>query len=408
MIARWFSLAVAVLALVCSGAASAQQKRWVVSWASSNFELNDQQRLPHEGNAGVVIRQLIRPTLSGDRMRVRLSNVAGDQPLTVTSVTVAPAAARGSAAIRGRPVAVTFSGRGTAVIPQGAEFLSDPVAMPVTALEHLAVTIRLADVPARQTGHPGSRTNSYILPSDAPDTGFANAAKKVGWFNLASIEVERRAGRALVILADSITDGFGVQPDTDARWPDTLANRLQANRATRDLAVINQGIGGNRLLRDGLGPNGLARLERDVLALPGVTHLMLLIGVNDLGTLTRDAPVSAERHAEERDAMIAAYAQIVARARARGIRVIGGTILPYGASAYYHPDAQNEADRQAVNAWLRTPGNVDAVMDFDALMRDPANPARMRADYDSGDGLHPSIAGYRVMGEAVPLKLFSR
>lgn len=403
---RTVALGLAALSLALPGAAWAQQQRWVAAWASSNFELNEQQRLPHEGENPVVIRQLIRPTLSGDRLRIRLSNVAGDQPLKITGVTVATAVSKDGPAVQGIPVRVTFSGQSSALVPQGAEFLSDPVALPVTALAHVAVTIALPDVPARQTGHPGSRTNSYPVAGSDLNADFAKAEKKVGWFNLASLEVEREGGRALVILADSITDGYGVQPDTDARWPDTLANRLQADERTRDLAVINQGIGGNRVLRDGLGPNALARLERDVLALPGVTHLMLLIGVNDLGTLTRDAPVTPQRHVEERDAMIAAYAQIVARARARGIRVIGGTIMPYGASAYYHPDARNEADRQAINAWLRTPGNVDAVMDFDALVRDPADPMRMQAVYDSGDGLHPSIAGYKAMGEAVPLTLF--
>ncbi|WP_448657539.1 SGNH/GDSL hydrolase family protein [Sphingomonas sp. CJ99] len=408
MMVRRIALGLAALSLALPGAAWAQKKRWVAVWASSNFELNDQQRMPHEGENPVVIRQLIRPTLSGDRLRIRLSNVAGDAPLKVTGVTVATAVSKDGPAVQGTPIRVTFSGQSGALVPQGAEFLSDPIAIPVTALAHVAVTIALADVPARQTGHPGSRTNSYPVPGSDLNADFTKAEKKVGWFNLASVEVEREGGRALVILADSITDGYGVQPDTDARWPDTLANRLQADERTRDLAVINQGIGGNRVLRDGLGPNALARLERDVLALPGVTHLMLLIGVNDLGTLTRDAPVTPQRHIEERDAMIAAYTQIVARARARGVRVIGGTIMPYGASAYYHPDARNEADRQAINAWLRTPGNVDAVMDFDALVRDPADPMRMQAAYDSGDGLHPSIAGYKAMGEAVPLTLFAQ
>ena len=208
---------------------------------------------------------------------------------------------------------------------------------------------------------------------------------------------------AIVVLGDSITDGYGVQPNTDTRWPDFLARRLQADPRTRHLAVLNHGIGGNRMLLDGLGPNALARFERDVLAQPGVRYLILLEGVNDLGTLTRDAPATPEAHRALVEGIIGAYRQMVERARARGIRAIGATILPYGASEYYHPNALNEADRQAINAWIRAPGHFDALIDFDAMIRDPAAPTRMRADLDSGDGLHPSIAGYEAMAEAVPL-----
>jgi lysophospholipase L1-like esterase len=170
--------------------------------------------------------------------------------------------------------------------------------------------------------------------------------------------------------------------------------------------VLNAGIGGNRLRLDGLGPNALARFEREVLSPPGVTHLLVLEGVNDLGTLTRDAPATPEQHAVLVREMIEALRQVVARARSHGIKVIGGTIMPFGTSAYYHPDAANEADRAAVNAWIRTPGNFDAVIDFDAAMRDPASPTRLRPDLDSGDGLHPSIAGYQAMADAVPLGVF--
>jgi lysophospholipase L1-like esterase len=159
------------------------------------------------------------------------------------------------------------------------------------------------------------------------------------------------------------------------------------------------------VLADGLGPNALARFERDVLAQPGVRYLILLEGVNDLGSLTREAPATAEAHRALVEQIIAAFAQMVGRARARGIVAIGATILPFGSSEYYHPDAANEADRQAINAWIRAPGNFDAVIDFDAVMRDPAQPTRIRPELDN-DGLHPSIAGYAAMAEAVPLSLF--
>jgi lysophospholipase L1-like esterase len=202
------------------------------------------------------------------------------------------------------------------------------------------------------------------------------------------------------VLGDSITDGHGATTNHDDRWPDILAERLQANAATRRLSVLNQGIGGNRLLLDGLGPNALARFDRDVLAQPGVTHAIVLEGVNDLGVLTRDAPATAQAHAQLVRDIVGAYRQMIERGHAKGIKVIGATILPYAGSGYYHPGPESEADRQAVNAWIRAPGHFDAVIDFDALTRDPADPRRLRKAFDSGDGLHPSPAGYRAMGEA--------
>ena len=186
-----------------------------------------------------------------------------------------------------------------------------------------------------------------------------------------------------------------------------LAERLQADPRTRNLAVLNQGVGGGRVLNDGAGPNALARFERDVLAMPGVRYVLILEGVNDLGTFTRDAPQPPEAHAELVHRLIAAYAEMIRRAHERGLVAIGGTIIPFGGFALYHPTEANEADRQAVNAWIRAPGHFDAVVDFDALLRDPAHPERMRAAVDSGDHIHPSLAGYRAMGEAVPLALFS-
>jgi lysophospholipase L1-like esterase len=227
------------------------------------------------------------------------------------------------------------------------------------------------------------------------------------WYLISGIDVvPTEKAAAIAVLGDSITDGYGVKPNTNSRWTDFLIPRLQASPKTRNLSVLNLGIGGNRVLLDGSGPNALARFERDVLMRDGVRYLVILEGVNDLGTLTREAPVSAAEHRALVERFLVGYSQMVARARNRGIKVIGATILPYGGSAYYHPDGQNEADRQSINAWIRKPGNVDAVLDFDAMMRDPARPRFLRKDVDSGDGLHPSIHGYRLMGGAVPLSLF--
>jgi len=207
------------------------------------------------------------------------------------------------------------------------------------------------------------------------------------------------------VLGDSITDGRGSTTNKNDRWPNLLAQRLRANPATANIAVLNQGLGGNRLLRDGLGPNALARFDRDVLAVPGVRWVVVLEGVNDIGTAVA-ARSKGEPAATARD-VIAAYRQIVTRAHSHGLRVYGATILPFeGFGAY--SSAQSEADRQAVNQWIRTGGELDGVIDFDAIARDPAQPARLSAFVDGGDHLHPSAAGYRIMADAIDLSLFAR
>jgi lysophospholipase L1-like esterase len=210
----------------------------------------------------------------------------------------------------------------------------------------------------------------------------------------------------VVTLGDSITDGHGATTNGNDRWPDVLAERMQGDKSTRTMGVLNEGIGGNRLLLDGLGPNALARFDRDVVAQTAARYVLVLEGVNDLGTLTRDHDASEEAHKALVKQMEGAYAQIILRAHAHGIRVIGATILPYGGSKYYHPGPESEADRQAINVWIRDPGHFDGVVDFDQVMRDPAHPNTILPAYDSGDGLHPSPAGYKAMANAIPLKLF--
>ncbi|NIJ20159.1 lysophospholipase L1-like esterase [Sphingomonas naasensis] len=402
---------IALLAMLClGGTAIAQDKpHWVASWASSQMVPTNENVAPAEDLTDATLRQIVRITLGGKRLRVRLSNAFGTAPLVVSAASVALSADNSSARIVPatlRPL--TFGGAAMVTIPAGADYLSDPVDLPVTAGADLAISLHLPNPPDRQTGHPGARAHSHFAHGQQVMAEALTGAKtSTRWYAISGVEVDAPGARALVILGDSITDGYGVQPNTNARWPDRLAVRLRAHPATRDLAVLNAGIGGNRLRLDGTGPNALARFEREVLAPPGVTHLLVLEGINDLGTLTRDAPATPAQHAALVREMIGVLAQIVGRARARGIKVIGGTIMPDGASAYYHPDAANEADRAAVNAWIRKPGNFDAVIDFDAAMRDPADPTRLRKDLDSGDGLHPSIPGYQAMADAVPLGLFA-
>ncbi len=239
----------------------------------------------------------------------------------------------------------------------------------------------------------------------APD--LPDAKKVEHWYFIACVDVDATSQEsAIVMLGDSITDGHGATTNGNDRWPDVLARRLQQQQDTRNIAVLNHGIGGNRLLIDGLGPHALARFDHDVLAQPGIRYLIVLEGVNDLGMLTREGNVPASEHQAEVHRLIGAYEQIVTRAHSHGIQVFGATVTPFVGSAFYHPGPETEADRQAVNEWIRTPGHFDALIDFDRLTRDPNHPDHLLAKFDSGDHLHPSPAGYAAMGNAVPLSLF--
>jgi len=397
----------ALLALALGAPSMAREPLWVGAWAASQQVPEPRNALPAEALTDATVRQIVRVTAGGPQVRVRLSNAFGTVPLRFSAVHVARAATPGSAAIAPGGQAVTFGGQPDVTIPAGAEYVSDPVAFPVRPLESVAISFHLPRAPAVQTGHPGSRTTTfYVRGQHVADADLPGAEKVVRWHQVSGVDVPAaRRSAAIVTFGDSITDGFGVGPDRNERWPDVLAERLQADPALRYLSVLNHGIGGNRLLNDGLGPNALARFERDVLGQTGVRYVIILEGVNDLGTSTQEGPIPPEAHARLTADMIGAYRQMVARARARGIKAIGATILPF-AGSFYKPTAANEADRQALNAWIRGPGNFDAVIDFDAVMRDPARPDRLKPAVDSGDHLHPSLAGYRAMAEAVPLSLF--
>jgi lysophospholipase L1-like esterase len=282
----------------------------------------------------------------------------------------------------------------------------------VAPLSDLAVTLRIDAAPQPQTGHPGSRTTSYLITGLPTGTEELKGAQTFDhWYFLSGVDVasSKEAG-ALVVLGDSITDGRCSTTNGNDRWPDDLARRLRAMTAqgsqpATGVAVLNAGIGGNRLLNDGLGPNALARFDRDVLGQTGVRYLLVLEGVNDLGTLPRPPAVTDAQHEELVRRMIGAYREIVRRARGHGIKVIGGTILPWLGATAYMPGVANEADRQVVNAWIRASGSFDAIVDFDRVMSDPAHPGQLRPEFDCGDHLHPSPEGYRAMAAAVSLDL---
>jgi lysophospholipase L1-like esterase len=342
-------------------------------------------------------------------LRVHLSNAFGLLPLRLMSVHLArPLSASAAKIDPSSDKPLTFSGRPDVIIPAGAEYLSDPIDYPVAPLSDLAVSIYYLEPPAQQTGHPGSRATSYLVHGNLVSAADLPEAKKIEhWYQLSAIDVVAPPeSSSIVALGDSITDGHGTTTNGNNRWTDVLAQHLRVAPKTKNIGVLNQGIGGNHLLTDGLGPNALARFDRDVLAQTGVRFVIVLEGINDLGALTRLADSSLPEHEALVHQILASYEQIITRAHAAHILAFGATILPYAGSDYYHSSASSEAHRQAVNQWIRSPGHFDAVIDFDKAMADPQNPDRLAPAYDSGDHLHPSVAGYRVMGGMIPLSLF--
>ena len=397
------------LALICALALAGSQaaassamaaEHWIGSWgASPAMPMAAPANNPSRGTASFnnqTVTQVVRLSAGGSRLRVRLSNEYGPKPLQVGVVRVALVGADG-AAVAGSERAVTFSGAASAVIPAGAPLLSDPVALPTKTLSRLRVSLFL---PADSNGCTCHMTGQELISIAPGDATAAPPAPATGAGNyrafLTEVDVETAAPVRPVIatFGDSITDGYRSSDGANRRWPDRLAERLDA--AKRPYAVVNTAISGNRVLAEQLpifGQSALSRFDRDVLSLPGVTHVTVLEGINDLGM---GKPTAAD--------LIAGYRQLIARAHEHGLKIIGGTLLPYGGAAYF--SATGEGERQKVNAWIRTSHEFDGVIDFDAAIRDPAKPDRMKADLQSGDWLHPNDAGYKVMGDAVALDLF--
>ncbi len=355
---------------------------------------------PAPGLSGNTLRQLIRPSLGGARWRFRFSNEFGNGPMIIDAVHVARAGAVRAGIDPSTDRALRFDGRSSVTIAAGRSALSDPADFAVEPFSDVAITIHFVRAPSGLTGHPGSRTTSFVARGDQVGSArLGDTTPVVHWYAISGAETISDARGAVVVLGNSIADGRGSGTDKNDRWPDNLARRLAASDGRAGVAVLNAGIGGNAIVRGGLGPTALSRFARDVLSQRGVRWVIISEGVNDIGGARgADSAASIARQ------LIAAYGDMIRRAHAKGIRMYGATILPFGGSQYSSPE--HEAARATVNAWIRDSGAFDGILDFDKTMRDPADATRLRGDGDSGDHLHPNEAGYRLMANAVDLSLF--
>lgn len=388
---------------------------WVNTWTSMP-QLTEPANLPPapftQPNlvlADSTLRQTIRVTVGGHDLRLRFSNAFGGTalPLTAVSLALPAGGAAGVSAIQpGSSRPVTFHGNRSVVIPVGAQVVSDPVHVDVAARSNLTVTAYLAQGQASTniTSHPGSRTSTYMIAGNhVEDADLPGSASVAHWYFLSGAETRNGSASAAVMIGDSLTDGRGSTTNGNNRWPDQLLDRLQSRHDSADVAILNQAAGGNRVLNDGLGPNALGRIDRDVLAQTGVDWMLIFEGVNDIGT----AEASEAAQKQVADDLIFAYDQMITRAHAHSIKVYGATILPFGGNTMYDdPTGFREMARQIVNHWIRTSREFDAVVDFDTVARDPANPRALLPAYDDGDHLHMNPTGYKAIADSVPARLF--
>lgn len=398
--------ACAILLCACPVSAIAGPSSvWAASWAASPVppKIIDPAS-PNWAMGGSfdnqTIVQIVRLSAGGTGVRIRLTNEYGTRPLKIGAARVALLDADG-VVVPGSSKVLTFGGSGQAVIPIASPWLSDAVDLVVPERSRLQISLYLPEATGLCTCHAfGGETGTVSPPGDFTGTPFTPQNTLTARAFISEVDVRRATSRPVIVtLGDSITDGFRSTVDMDRRWPDRLAERLAGDPAKRGSGVVNAGIGGNRILSEGASPtNGqstIARFDRDVLSVPGASTVILLIGINDIGR-GLDKPGGA-------DSLIEGYRQIITRAHARGIRVVGATILPYEGAGYYRPEGNMV--RETVNRWILSSGAFDGTIDFDRAMRDPAQPNRLRADLQSGDWLHPNDAGYRVMGDAVSLAL---
>lgn len=407
-------LAVLLLSVTLTAAAQSTPKKlyWATSWATAPQQPSPASVPPTSVFENTTIRQIVHLSTGGSYVRVRLSNVFGAGPMRVTSVHLADAVSAGSPAIAsGTDTAVTFDGEQNVTIPAGAAYVSDPVKFDAKPLSNLVVSMHIEEPPSPETYHGNSNQASWLVHGNQVSAQtLDNPDKVLHWFWLTGVEVGTpKPDRCVAAFGDSITDGWQSTINGNNRWPDDLAQRLQENPATRDVCVLNEGISGNRVLLDGTGPAAVARLDRDVLSQPGVKYMIVLEGINDLGHLGAEGNVSQSSIDTLVKHITEAYQQIIDAAHARGIKVIGATLTPYGGSGYDKDGGPRiQAAWRKVNDWIRQSGHFDEVVDFNAVTADPANPERFLPAFDSGDHLHPNPKGYQAMATAISLKWFEQ
>jgi lysophospholipase L1-like esterase len=394
------SLVLALATVVSAQPLLAKQENWVGTWASSPL-LDVHAKLAEEGLTGATLREVVHVSIGGDMVRVRFSNLYGTTPLLIGAAEIAQTL-KGANTVAGTGKALTFHGTPSVSIPPGALAVSDPIPFKFASLSDLTVSFYLPSPSGPVTEHQLGNATSYHAQGNVVSSATLDAPTTLtSWEYLNGIDtLAPAAAGAVITLGDSITDGAKSTPDTNQRWPDELARRLQADPKYRNLAVLNEGISGNQLLRDGAGPNALARFDRDVIAQNGVKYLLILEGINDIGRLNK-YPDSGLTAAD----LISALNQMIVRAHAHGIAVIGCTLTPYHGAGYY--TGNGEAIRKAVNDWIRNGGAFDGVVDLEAAVRDPNHPDTYLPADDPGDHLHPNDAGYKAMGDAIDLKLFN-
>jgi lysophospholipase L1-like esterase len=401
-----FLLLLCLYCFTAKPAIAAQPDHWVGTWAASPMAANNPgAKFGAEGTTGTTLREIVHLSLGGDSIRVVLTNEFGLDPLTVGAAQVGlSSGASGVTAGTGTPL--TFGGKSSIVIPPGALMVSDPVTLKVAPCSNLVVSLFLPDQPINQlTFHPFADQTNYFSAGNVVGASSLDAPQEFfSWDFLKGVDVLSNGDSAsIVTFGDSITDGALSTRNANARWPDVLARRLQADKKTNKLSVLNEGIGGNRILHDTTGPSALARFDRDVIAQAGVKYVVILESINDIGHATDPTKPYDIVTAED---LIVGLSQLATRAHTHGIKVIGATLTPFVGAKYQSADG--EAIRQAVNQWIRTTNQLDGVIDFDKITTDPTHPGMFLPLDDSGDHLHPGDAGYKAMGESIDLKLFTK
>lgn len=374
---------------------------WVGTWATAQMLVEPNNMPPDPGLTDNTLRQIIRVSIGGERIRLRFSNIFSDQPTVLKSVSVANVA--DGAAIDGKSQkTLSFNGKVSITMNPEQQVFSDPLDYKLQAGQLVAITIHYGATSQKTSGHPGSRTTSYILEGDnLNNVAFSGAIKTDHWYSIMGVDViASKKSATIVCLGNSITDGRGSGTNKQNRWTDILSARLLENKATENIGVLNLGIGGNCVVRGGLGPTALERFDRDVLSQEGVKWLVLLEGINDIGGIRKaeDTPVRAQE-------LIDAYKVMIDKAHAKGIKIYGCTILPFAKSFYDAPYRQEARD--IVNAWIRNKNSgFDAVIDFDKAMVSEPGSKTILSDIHDNDFLHPNQLGYKRMGEMIDLELF--